>query len=268
MKSLETVSLNNQLLIVQYMKEQRPFIIKTGLDFTLRTFDYLEQISSELVTVLKKINTCGTRKHCLKKTMTLFQYLHGNEINNGWFLSANIMKNKAFMNQTRTLITQHSPALGHLLEHRKAAMTNLWISSGNKIEGLHNDPAVDNFNIQLMGKKTFYLAPPGNKGFYPGSLLKHLHHTSAIHDLFHYDKNRYPEFFDRLPEFYKGDLSSGDLIFIPSFWWHQVHTKPQDLSVNINWWYVNIKTMPKHLKQTIGMWYVMLYRYLYQRHLA
>lgn len=78
----------------------------------------------------------------------------------------------------------------------------------------------------------------------------------------------YPKFEKKLAEFYRAELSEGDLIFIPAFWWHQVHTCSDQIAVNMNWWYVNSKAERKNLKQTISMWYMLWYRRLLQKHLT
>lgn len=108
----------------------------------------------------------------------------------------------------------------------------LWISRAGTMSPLHRDMP-QNLLVQLIGRKTLWLAAPGEaRNVYPYSFL------SGAPNLAHADLER-PDL-QRWPRSARvraqvGTIEPGEGVFIPSMWWHQVRTDSTSVSVNV-WW--------------------------------
>jgi hypothetical protein len=88
-----------------------------------------------------------------------------------------------------------------------------WEHSQGHITPWHYDGnGIDIFNISLSGSKTFYLSPPGSLKTYPLSAVAINMYAKGTH-------------------VYK--LFPGDMLYIPSFWFHRVITM-EDNTKNVN----------------------------------
>lgn len=113
----------------------------------------------------------------------------------------------------------------------------VFIGSGNTRTSLHYDrPLVDNLFCQIQGRKLFKLWKPSQGNyFYPYSFETRYSHVSKIQELDEID-------FEKFPNFKKSEiesemiLESGDLLYIPKGYWHQV-THLQEISISMNFWY-------------------------------
>ncbi len=96
-------------------------------------------------------------------------------------------------------------------------MNRFWSHDKDNFTRNHYDGnGIEILNISLKGQKIFYLADPSKKiKMFP---ISNVSITSDPDDSF-YD--------------YKIVLEPGDLLYIPSYWWHKVITT-QDKTVNIN----------------------------------
>ncbi|XP_006818312.2 bifunctional peptidase and (3S)-lysyl hydroxylase Jmjd7-like [Saccoglossus kowalevskii] len=134
---------------------------------------------------------------------------------------------------------------------------NIWISDGNTLGKLHFDP-FDNFLCMISGKKELILFEPfNNTQLYEAHIPEAILDYDPSHGKFH--KRRLldstsmvmspvdilkPEF-QRFPEFGKTfplncTIDEGDILFMPSFWWHEVQSYPSSTThrnVAINFWY-------------------------------
>ena len=267
MNEVDVLSLNDNLKILKSIRLQRPFMIRTGMDLARDFNQFLEKTGHESIEILQYVSTCGTRKDCLVKTLSMVEYLKGDYLDKGWFVSKNYLKNESFIQYESTLFAAFpDKGLHRMMNRRKPVAKNIWLSPPNKFTGLHYD-ALDNFNIQIQGQKTFYLAPPQCKNFYPGKIRCNEYHVSDVCNLFDYDQVKFSEFAGNIQDFYRATLNFGDLLFIPSFWWHQVHTVSEGLAVNINWWYPDFKMILKHLDKTFGAICLQIYRHNVQKYL-
>ena len=110
---------------------------------------------------------------------------------------------------------------------------HLWIGPAGTLTPAHYDGAHTLF-AQLRGTKRFWLiAPEHYERLYPVGIGSDMPHNSRIGDLERADVRRFP----RLAEVraYEVDVAPGELLFIPTFWWHQVRSLTSSISVNF-WW--------------------------------
>ncbi|KAK3103959.1 hypothetical protein FSP39_023261 [Pinctada imbricata] len=134
---------------------------------------------------------------------------------------------------------------------------NIWLSDGNTLGKLHFDP-FDNLLCQIDGTKEVILFEPHDnqrlyEGHIPEAMLSYNHtniefrrktlldSTSMVMspvDITSPDFTRFPKFADTHP--LNCTISEGDVLFMPSFWWHEVQSYPNtDTSRNVavNLWY-------------------------------
>ena len=83
-------------------------------------------------------------------------------------------------------IARHYQGIGRFLER------NLWMSHGGTRTALHFD-TLDNFNIQVVGEKRFWLYPTKIEGMYPMKLNSQASYLSPV-DPRKVDREKYPKF--------------------------------------------------------------------------
>ena len=107
---------------------------------------------------------------------------------------------------------------------------NIWFGTGNTVSGLHHDRS-PNWYAQVFGAKRFILFSPDQvDALYPRTGM--LGHTSAV-DPLHPDLDAYPRFAEARPR--AVTVTAGEVLFLPSFWWHHVTSLSLSISVN-QWW--------------------------------
>jgi hypothetical protein len=90
-----------------------------------------------------------------------------------------------------------------------------------------------NLFAQIEGRKRFLLFNPAQfDSLYPGPLNTRAQSHSRV-NLKKPDFRRYPKL-ERV-EYWEAVVGSGDLLFMPAYWWHQVSA--QELSVSVNYWW-------------------------------
>jgi hypothetical protein len=108
---------------------------------------------------------------------------------------------------------------------------NIWFGTANTVSGLHHDRA-PNWYAQVYGEKQFILFSPDQvKLLYPRSSAMQTH-TSAV-DPVHPDLVAHPRFAEARPV--AVTVRTGEVLFLPSFWWHHVTSLSVSISVN-QWW--------------------------------
>lgn len=114
---------------------------------------------------------------------------------------------------------------------------NLWISPGNNTTPLHYDFS-NNFFMQLFGNKKMWLYDPMQfYNLYPNSCFSKAPHTSKINAA-KPDIIKYPKVLKTKP--IEINIPAGNILFIPTFWWHQVYSIDTSISVNI-WCNTNLR---------------------------
>jgi lysine-specific demethylase 8 len=109
--------------------------------------------------------------------------------------------------------------------------SRLWMSASGTVAPLHRDLA-HNLFVQLIGRKRFWLyARDATPRLYSHSFL------SALPNFSRYDPERDDPRFPLAATVPREEvvLEPGDVLYIPSLWWHHVRGLERSLSVNF-WW--------------------------------
>jgi histone arginine demethylase JMJD6 len=115
--------------------------------------------------------------------------------------------------------------------NRGAAIEIYIGGKGGAFPVLHYDGAGTHaFLMQIYGRKEFIIYPPEQEPFlYPSSERRNL---STVNDLHKPDLQRFPLFAKAEPS--KFVLEPGELLFIPSHWWHTTKMLSPCISVSAN----------------------------------
>jgi len=166
------------------------------------------------------------RKAALKTVLGYFDEIREAEEDVALYLSS-LEIHKYFEN----LLTE-TPS--YLNENRYRA--GLWI--GNKIQvPLHND-FPNNVACVIGGRRKFTLIPPNQfENLYVGPIdFTPAGRAVSMVDLQNPDLDKYPKFAVALEHALTAELSPGDVIYIPSMWWHAVEGL-DDFNVMLNFWW-------------------------------
>ena len=108
----------------------------------------------------------------------------------------------------------------------------LWLTPDGVASPLHRDPP-ENLYVQIVGRKRFVLySRDATRCMYSHSLWSRTPNYSAV-DPERPDPDRFPRFAAAVG--YEAELLPGDVLYLPSFWWHYGRAEGTSLSVNI-WW--------------------------------
>jgi [protein]-arginine 3-hydroxylase / protease len=120
--------------------------------------------------------------------------------------------------------------------HSTFKTTFLWIGGYGSMTGMHNDDE-NNVLCQIYGNKTVYLYPPSARemlyvnGIYDsGTECCDIDVVSSYED----NVNKYPKFHEAKPFEIVCKLSPGDMLYIPKFWYHQVVSDKNNVSISVN----------------------------------
>jgi hypothetical protein len=125
-----------------------------------------------------------------------------------------------------------------------------WIGARGTVSGLHRDVG-DNVLAQIRGRKLVHLvAPADDELCYVSRKYDFLTECSEV-DLDHWDAARHPRFADA--DVGELVLEPGDVLFIPTGWWH--HTRALDTSISVNSGGANVRdlvrTVPHFVKDAL-----------------
>lgn len=185
-------------------------------------------------------------------------------------------------------LDETAPELVPLIDHLgaqlrlsgKQATWNMWLGSGNHRVNTHYDK-VENFYFVLQGKKIFQLFPPNSlpnlySGPYEGGPSGI---PESVVDSSDPDFEKFPRFAKALQASQTAELCAGDMLYLPTNWWHNVRSEGLNISVNL-WWsdireaerlraelaflhlLSSIKTLPQHWKD---YWEVNVGHYVFGR---
>jgi len=120
---------------------------------------------------------------------------------------------------------------------------NLWMSSGGADSVIHNDDQ-DNVNCVISGSKRFFMVDSRNKTHLENEQLGWTIASETRvgygafgggNDVHNIDLTKHPRWAD-VP-WYDAPVEAGDCIFIPTSWYHQVHSPAgRNIAFNIWWW--------------------------------
>jgi hypothetical protein len=116
--------------------------------------------------------------------------------------------------------------------HRPLKLSRFWLSAPGTSTPLHHD-LLDNFFVQIVGRKRFNLYPPADSPWlYSNSFRSGLPNFSQF-DPERPDWAKFPLARGVTP--IEVILEPGDMLFLPSRWWHQPRSLELSMSVNF-WW--------------------------------
>lgn len=126
--------------------------------------------------------------------------------------------------------------LPDLVPTNKIMEVNLWVGPGGNTSQLHYD-ANNNFLMQLHGSKKIVLYHPMDfYNLYPNSCFSMAAHCSKAIDAS--DVKKYPKIAKAVAM--EATIGPGEMLFIPTYWWHLVHSVDMAISVNM-WWENRLK---------------------------
>jgi jumonji domain-containing protein 7 len=106
-------------------------------------------------------------------------------------------------------------------------LSNFWISPQGNTSVMHHDTFFENLNCMIHGKKHFVFIPPSDtKLVYP-----HFMNESPVNP-HQPDLAKFPKFVRA--HLSQGTIESGDILYIPQFWWH--FTTALEPCINLNIW--------------------------------
>jgi hypothetical protein len=143
--------------------------------------------------------------------------------------------------------------------------TNMWMGPAGNDTPLHYDLA-HNLLAQVRGRKRLVLFKPGDiAGMYPNPFFSNSPHFSRILDLNQVDAAEFPRF--REATAYECVVEEGEVLFMPTCWWHQVLSLDMAISVNF-WWSPPLDYLHPLVLRTAGTPVYKAYAALKQRLLA
>jgi lysine-specific demethylase 8 len=125
--------------------------------------------------------------------------------------------------------------------------SRFWMSAAGTFSPLHRD-FPDNLFAQVVGRKRFTILHRREaRRVYRFSMLSKLPQISPV-DAENPDLDRYPRF--RGAQTLTVDLNPGELLYLPSAWWHQATSV--DASMSINWWWA--RGIVRVLAEAADLW--------------
>jgi len=117
-----------------------------------------------------------------------------------------------------------------------SVLPRIWI--GNRLTVQTHFDLSENVACVVAGRRRFTLFPPSQTpNLYPGPFeLTLAGPPVSMVRLDAPDDEKYPRFREALKHAQTAELSPGDALYIPYFWWHHVETL-EDLNVLVNYWW-------------------------------
>lgn len=173
----------------------------SGMNFVLK-----RRLLADVLQDLEQISHGQLQKHCYVGSTTI----------------KNCLPN--FLNENPFLI----PVNG--------ALGSLWLGNQSRIAAHYDVP--ENLACVVSGTRTFTLFPPDQiKNLYVGPLdFTPAGQAISLVDFKNPDFERFPKFRQALKKSITLTLEPGDLIYIPSLWWHHVESH-DDVNMLVNFWW-------------------------------
>lgn len=128
--------------------------------------------------------------------------------------------------------------------------SRLWITPAQTSSPTHQD-LYENLYAVVRGAKRFYLYPPRPRDvMYPHSPFSRAPNIGRVNPE-RPDYGRFPRFREAQPVI--ADLGPGDLLFLPSLWWHYTSSLETTIAVNF-WWARGWKLPLAWLASTYREW--------------
>ncbi len=117
---------------------------------------------------------------------------------------------------------------------------NIWVGPGGHTECLHYD-TMDGTLMQLHGSKKVVLFPPSQMyNLYPFPIYVHLRHGLKLRSWFSQvyperpDFQSFPKLKQALQHKHEVILNQGEVLYIPSGWWHEVTALGDEMVCSVN----------------------------------
>ncbi len=122
------------------------------------------------------------------------------------------------------------------LELGVAAHQYIWMGSQSCVPAHYDLP--DNLACNVVGRRRFTLFPPEQlENLYVGPLdFTPAGQAISLVDIREPDLNRFPKYAEAAKSALIVELEPGDVLFLPSMWWHQVEGL-DDFNVLVNYWW-------------------------------
>ncbi|GGP45979.1 cupin [Shewanella algicola] len=217
-------------------------LVQAGLESSDKALDYLRQFYQGYAVTAYHIAPEQQGRVFYNQQLDGFNYQAGRLDFNQ--LLARLQQENASANPTgiymgSTDIHQCLPGLGEqnsLNLQPINPLTSIWLGNKTKVAAHFDFPL--NLACNVVGKRTFTLFPPeqicnlyvGPMEFAPGG------QDISMVDFDKPDFERFPQFQQALDTALTAELMPGDVLFIPSMWWHHVRGI-DDINVLItHWW--------------------------------
>ncbi len=258
----KTINVGNPVLIKEYMNDWGDFLnwtpkklkkmypnatirVSQGISEQMGTNMRLMRISDAVksMKMIKNKNTNSKTLNC-KEYDQEFYYC-----NEDGYLLEQINKRKDF-----DIVTKKLDLSNYILKSYA-----IWMGLKGSKTGIHYDKDYRNYLCQIYGKKKIYLwSPNDTKYMYKSDKYEKCAGLSKINL---WDKNNvanYPLF--NKAKYIEVILNPGEIIYIPSYWWHAVENITDNLAISVR--YENITScfekalidMPLFLLHNIGLY--------------
>ena len=123
-----------------------------------------------------------------------------------------------------------------MLDMQRDTVISIWL--GNRTHTATHWDLSQNLACVVAGRRRFTLFPPDQlKNLYVGPLEFTLAgQPTSLVDIDEPDLEKFPRFAEALKTARRAELGPGDALYIPSMWWHNVHSL-EDFGALINFWW-------------------------------
>ncbi|WOX06885.1 cupin-like domain-containing protein [Microbulbifer pacificus] len=120
-------------------------------------------------------------------------------------------------------------------------LVSLWFGNRTRIAAHFDLP--ENLACVVSGRRRFTLFPPDQvANLYPGPLdFNPAGQTISMVDFYNPDFAKFPRYREALRSALVAEMEPGDVLYLPSMWWHQVEGL-EDINVLINYWWRSTPT--------------------------
>ena len=115
-------------------------------------------------------------------------------------------------------------------------LVSVWFGNRTRVAAHFDLP--ENLACVIAGRRRFTLFPPEQvTNLYPGPLdFNPAGQAISMVDFYAPDYSRFPKYRSALDAAQVAEMAPGDVLFVPSMWWHQVEGL-DDLNMLVNYWW-------------------------------
>jgi hypothetical protein len=224
--------------VERYVRRERPVVVRGGLADWLPmqrwTLDHLKAAGGARRVKIGVSNSGVFVNYAERLNLGVDPEIAFAEVVDGIFSSSKGAENRRLHQEPLEgwgALDEESTPIRYIT--RPVMAKNIWMGSAGNVTKAHYDTE-DNINVQLRGRKEFFLFPAAQlDALYPRSAWDYMSNFSRV-DITAPDLARYPRFSRATPM--RAVTEPGDFLYIPIYWWHQVHTL--EASLNVNFWCV------------------------------